>query len=117
MSNFGTVLAGTVGGVVSAAAAFYCISIRQAFGGVTPIDQNKSWQLKSEDTMLEGKWVCSRLPGFVACGGPARRRCGQVSSDLPLVRLGDVLALLFCVRSVSVLGKAAASGHAPFCGL
>ena len=60
-SNFGTVLTGTLGGMVAAGATFYFITIRQAFGGVTPVDQNDRWQVKSEDLQLEGKWVRSKF--------------------------------------------------------
>jgi energy-converting hydrogenase Eha subunit G len=63
MANFGTVLSGTVGGMAAAGAAFYLISIKRAFGGTKPVDQNERWQVKTEDMMVEGKWVrrCTNL--------------------------------------------------------
>jgi hypothetical protein len=54
---FGSVFAGTIGGMVAAAGAFYFITIRQAFGGANPVDQNDAWQVKTEDLQLDGKWV------------------------------------------------------------
>ena len=56
---FGTVLLGTVGGMAAAGGAFYFITIRQAFGGTTPPDQNNAWEVKTEDLQLDGKWVRS----------------------------------------------------------
>ena len=57
MANFGSVFMGTIAGMVGAGAMFYGITLRQAFGGTTPVDQDEAWQVKSEDLMMEGKWV------------------------------------------------------------
>jgi hypothetical protein len=63
MSNFGAVFSGTLAGIVGAYAAFYTVTKLKLFGGTTPIDQNDAWQVKSEDLMIDGKWV--RLLGSV----------------------------------------------------
>lgn len=59
-TNGGTVLLGTLGGIAGATAMFYGLTVAQPFGAYTPPDQNEAWQVKSEDRMIEGKWVrCS----------------------------------------------------------
>lgn len=57
MANFGSVFMGTIAGMVGAGVVFYGITVRQALGGTTPVDSDETWQVKSEDMMIEGKWV------------------------------------------------------------
>jgi hypothetical protein len=56
-ANSGTIFLGTLGGLVGATALFYGITVSQPFGAYTPPDQNSQWQMKSEDRMVEGRWV------------------------------------------------------------
>jgi hypothetical protein len=59
MASFGPVFIGTIGGMVGASVAFYAITVRQAFGGTTPIaGVDTVWQTKSEDLQMDGQWVC-----------------------------------------------------------
>lgn len=57
-SNPATVFFGVLGGLAGAAAMFYSVASGAIFPRYTPPDQNDAWQTKSEDLMVEGKWVC-----------------------------------------------------------
>jgi hypothetical protein len=59
--NGGNVMLGIAGGMAAATAMFYGITISQPFGAYTPVDQNEAWKVKTEDLMMEGKWVRSSI--------------------------------------------------------
>jgi len=63
------VFSGVAGGIALSAVAYYFISLRQAFGGVTPIDQNSRWQALTEERK-NGRWVRPWLPAAPAPVAP-----------------------------------------------
>lgn len=79
-ANSGTVLLGTLGGIAGATAMFYGLTLAQPFGAYTPPDQNEAWQVKSEDRMIEGKWVRCSLAHCTA--GADRRDCASALASL-----------------------------------